>query len=274
MSSELKSLSRNSLYSTLDTLTKQKNETKSSSKALYNFMESISHEFHSSMSSLGVKNGSNNGGLGLQARHFEGKLGQRALTLIKGGIDTSISTNDLVERKNVMSKKEANRNKIIRLHGCKSKTKRKTLQEKTKSLCKDDLKHVRGTVMLSLHHLWQNYIQNLFQEYDISDPSKSDQKTLSSLLGTVEMIGALIKIQRCSNCSLKGKFGFIVGSTANTWRIAMMKKEVSSFDDDEIAKHCNQSSLKVILIPKQYTTLHLSILLKNKDMPIEMVISA
>lgn len=274
MSSELKSLSRNSLYSTLDTLTNQKNETKSSSKSLYNFMESISHEFHSSESSLGVKNGSNNGGLGLQARHFESKLGQRALTLIKGGIDTSISTNDLVERKNVMSKKEANRNKIIRLHGCKSKTKRKKLQEKTKSICKDNLKQVRGTIMLSLHHLWQTYIQNLFQQYDISDPSKSDQKTLSSLLGTVEMIGALIKIQRCSNYSLKGKFGFIVGSSANTWSIAMLKKEVLCFDDEEIAKYCNQSSLKVVLIPKHSTTLILSVSLKNKGMPIEMVLNA
>ncbi|GFH46107.1 predicted protein [Chaetoceros tenuissimus] len=270
MSSELKSFSRNSLYSTLDTLTNQKNETKSSSKSLYNFMESLSHEFHSSKSSLGVQNGSNNGGVGLQARHFESKLGQRALTLIKGGIDTSISTNDLVERKNVMSKKEANRNKIIRLHGCKSKTKRKKLQEKTKSLCRDDLKQVRGTVMLSLHHLWKSYIQNLFS----SDSSKTDQKTLSSLLGTVEMIGALIKIQRSSNHSLKGKFGFIVGSTANTWRIAMVKKEVSSFDDDEIPKYCNQSSLKVVLIPKQSTTLNLSIPLKNKGTPIEMVLNA
>jgi RNase P/RNase MRP subunit p29 len=265
-SSGLKTLSRNALYATLDTYVND-GSTKSSKvspnlkeKSLYAFMQAVSGEYHSSHTSLGLENGANNGGRGLKARNFEAKLGQRALTLIKGGVGTSIvkSTPDLVNSGISGKRKKELRNEIIRIPGSISRNKRRRCQIEV-GAHHTGRKNMDGTVLLGLHKMWEKYAKVLLQKCMCH--ISFDAEEASSLIATGELVGAFVKIKSSDSCkSHVGKEGYIVEITKNTWRIAVpLDKSLDVSDSNRAAK------VKVILLPKKGSSLVLHIQRSDDD---------
>eukprot|EP00979_Chaetoceros_neogracilis_P006887 scaffold1405_cov220-Chaetoceros_neogracile.AAC.2 len=263
-SSGLKTLSRNALYATLDTYLNDgsKNPKESPNlreKSLYTFMQGVSSDYHSSHTSLGLENGANNGGRGLKARHYEAKLGQRALTLIKGGIGTSIvkSTTDMVGSSNAAKWKKNNRNVIIRLPGSISGKKRKRCKNQVGA--HHSAGKLDGIVLLGLHKMWEKYIRILLQACLLSNPF--DAQEASSLIATAEIVGAFVKIKSSDSCkSHIGRQGYVVEITKNTWRIAVpVNGSIDVADSSKI------SIFKVIVVPKKQSSLAMRIRRNEED---------
>jgi len=264
-SSGLKTLSRNALYATLDTYVND-GSTKSSKiipnlkeKSLYAFMQAVSGEYHSSHTSLGLENGANNGGRGLKSRNFEAKLGQRALTLIKGGIGTSIvkSTADMVDSGNSGKRKKSLRNEIIRIPGSISRKKRRRCRNEVGA--HSTARKLDGTVLLGLHKMWEKYAKVLLQKCMCA--ISFDAEEASSLVATGELVGAFVKIKSSNSCkSHVGKQGYIVEITKNTWRIAIPSDKSLDISDSNKA-----AAFKIILLPKKGSSLVLYIQRSDED---------
>ena len=255
----LSSLSKNALYAPLSTYINEGggNSNNNTSihrnlkeKSLYSFLESISDEYHSSRTLLGVENG----GQGLKARQIEAKLGQRALTLIKGGIRTLVvkSTSDIDCHEKTVSKRKRG-NEIIRLFGSMSHTKRKKVG---KSFVGKPFS-IHGNVLVKLNRMWNEYVQNLLGKKKKAIDASSE---VASLLSTAELVGSLVRISRCKACqSYQGKCGFMVDVTKNTWRIAL-PKDGSSVEETKLEQISDEAMFKGVIIPKQGTSLLLTIL--------------
>lgn len=275
--STLTSLSKNALYAPLNTyLNGSKRDNLHSvgstlrEKSLYHFLETVSAEFHSPDSSLGIKNGESNGGMGISARQVEQKLSQRALTLIKGGIKTSLvkSTDELVDdtkgtandsmgnRTSIeTARKERSAKGLVRLHGSVSNRKRKRARKEMTSktivaqpTCPE--------ILHGLHQIWNKYIQNLLVD------SSNNSKEAISLLTSAELIGAIASVAKGRACrSYIGKIGFIVDITKNTWKLCVPKD--GSTSTTEGINTCKE--FKVIVVPKRGSTLLIKLPVKKGD---------
>lgn len=266
----LTSLSNNALYAPLNTYIGEGRSTTINSnlkeKSLYSFLESVSQEYHNSRRTLlGFENAAKNGGQGLKARHFETKLGQRALTLIKGGIRTEIakSTSDIHEAQNtlILERKRANRG-VVRLHGSLSRTKRK-------KVCKSAVgksSRIRAPILVGLNHMWNQYAQSLLSNAWMGKKKNVlDAAEAASLMATAELVGSHVEISKCKSCqSYVGRSGFIVDVTRNTWRIALpQQNETSVVDDTKHEEISNAATFKCVIIPKQGSCIVLKI--RHKD---------
>lgn len=274
----LTTLSKNALYAPLKTYVKDEGNSSGSSntsinrnlkeKSLYLFLESISDEYHSSRTLLGLENGAKTGAQGLKARHIEAKLGQRALTLIKGGIRTDVakSTSDLDCSSNEKSMlKRKRNNQIVRLHGSLSHAKRKKV---CKSNCATQGKTkftVMGRVLVGLNSMWNQYAQTLLSKSCLSKKQKSlDMSEAASLMSTAELVGSFVRISRCPSCqSNEGKSGFLVDMTKNTWRMAL-PKDGSTMDERSIKDITDTTMFKCVMIPKHGSCIVLCIPAKDE----------
>lgn len=252
-SSKLTSLSKNALYAPLNTYL---NGTKRDSnkavnanlreKALYAFIETISAEYHSPNTSLGLENGAHNGGLALNARQVEQKLSQRALTLIKGGISSSVvkSTSTMVDGDRMFDRarrREKNDNSLVRLNGSISNKKRKRARNEIANKVAVD----NPAVLFGLNQIWKRYMQVLLS-------NAANSKEILSLIASSDLTGAIASVVRCNACkSYRGKIGIIIDTSKNTWKIATPKH--SSKVTEEEMKACKE--FKVIVAPKRFSTL-------------------
>ena len=256
-SSALTALSKNALYAPLESSNSKKVSSNLGEKALYTFIETISAEYHSSNSSLGIQNGANNGGQGLKARHIEQKLAQRALTLIKGGIGTSIvkSTTEIVDGEGA-SKKRKGKCCVMRLGGSVSNKKRKRSRSESKTIVSTD-----GSILVGLNQIWNKYIKTLLEKRLSS--GSFDSIEIASLMSNAELIGAFVSVARSRSTSHAGKVGFVVNITKNTWKIAVVPKDGSK--DIEGMIKCK--NFKSIVVPKSNSTLVLKIPSSANDDP-------
>ena len=266
MSSELKSLSKAALYAPLNDYLK---ESKSSSnsvssklkeRALYSFIETVSGEYHSSNTSLGLKYGGNNGGQGLSSRQVENKLARRALCLIKGGIGTSISKSSLEIVDGASSGKKRNRESgWIRLCGSMSKRKRTKKLSKSNVVVPANNPDLDGSILFGLNKIWKKYIETLLGKRLL--PESFNSKEAASLVATAEMIGAFVSITESQSCrNYVGKSGIVIDVTRNTWKVAVPKDGLE--DLDNIVKCKN---LKVLIIPKRDSKLVIKIPTKEES---------
>jgi RNase P/RNase MRP subunit p29 len=264
-SSKLTSLSKNALYAPLNTYL---NETKRNSskavnanlreKALYSFIESVSSEYHSPDTSLGLENGANNGGLALNARQIEQKLSQRALTLIKGGINSSIvkSTSAMVDGDNLSAtrQRKSGSSGVVRLYGSVSNKKRKRSREEMTGIVSSS-----PEVLVGLNQIWNKYIEKLLS-------NSPNSKEILSLMTSAELTGAIASVARSQSCrSHIGKVGFIIDITKNTWKFSIPKD--GSKDTEGMIK-CKE--FKVIVVPKRDSTLVIKIPNSDKSSYVEI----
>ena len=288
----LASLSRNALYAPLIIYSKkQQQDTKKNvnvelqhinnnvrEKTLYNFLEKISVEYHSSTSLL-RKDGGNNGGLPLRFRQMENKMSQRALTLIGGGCGNTFakSTSAMVsvdegnnadEAVNSSSQKKRRRNKDFNLvQGSLSNKKRKKaiinqqkmLSQRNKNggveintKVKDDTK----VILVGLNEMWNKYINALLRQKEsrLDLQSSLRRQEIAALVSTAELIGAFVVIVSNST-SFTGKTGVVVDITKNTWRVACPVGKTKKESIKNIHAIHDDAKWKVLVVPKVSSSL-------------------
>jgi len=245
---------------------------------VYSFLQELSHEFYSptslvtnskyfQKSMLGQAN--HNKGQGKTKRvlyhgsqqavsknSFESKLVQRVLTLVGGGITTTLtpSTVDILKASSAAAATAAtghpgkrNRSGDIKhipstssfFPGYKSHRKRKRIQQQQEGPW--NLKHTihKNThlphVLHQLHEMWKEYFYTLIHQHSIALMNPNQNTTdmdgvtcrinrLSNLLSysSVELVGAHVRIIQCKACLNRiHQQGFVVLDTLNTWQLAI-----------------------------------------------------
>lgn len=231
-------------------------------KNLYSFLENISEEYHGGVTCLGLRYGGNNGGCSVRAKQMEQKIALRTLTLIKGGIGTSItkSTSELLQDgQNIATHtKRKNRRDLIWVEGSISNRKRKrsrrTLSSSVQSCdasSHPDLNQHSADILFGLNEIWNSYMSELFKmEMKVFDNNK-----IATLVSRAELVGASVEIVRSKSTTHAGKLGFIVDSSLNVWRIATPVNN----GNEELIRESAASEWKVITLPKRGTDIILKI---------------
>jgi RNase P/RNase MRP subunit p29 len=285
----LASLSRNALYAPLSIYSKkQQQDTKKNinvelqhinnnvrEKTLYNFLEKISVEYHSSTSLL-RKDGGNNGGLPLRFKQMENKMSQRALTLISGGCGNTfakstsvmVSVDNADEAVNTSSQKKRRRNKDFNLvQGSLSNKKRKKAiinqQKMLSQRNKNDgveintkVKHDTKVVLVGLNEMWNKYINALLRQKESRSELQSSlrRQEIAALVSTAELIGAFVVIVSNST-SFTGKTGVVVDITKNTWKVACPVGKTKKESIKNLHAIANDAKWKVLVVPKVSSSL-------------------
>lgn len=160
----------------------------------------------------------------LSSQAIEDRIRQRALTLVGGGINSSMSTTG----------KQAS-NKRHRRHEELSNRQRKKLlkqraQEKKQVLNNKEKDEKAFNTLLEVNQKWNIYVRKLAgitdmkKEEHVTDDDDSLRKTLSPRLAQVELVGAFVNIVECrAHKEWVGKEGLVVATTTNTWRLAIIK---------------------------------------------------
>mmetsp|Transcript_26462 Transcript_26462/g.39149 ORF Transcript_26462/g.39149 Transcript_26462/m.39149 type:complete len:258 (-) Transcript_26462:274-1047(-) len=201
-------LSKTGLYSPLSVISLDKNQSKKKNQyagkdgALLDFIFQIGKDYHRKAS---LRSGKNNGCKPISHSEVKDKISQRALTLIGGGINTSLS-------KGVHGKGKS--------FYCKS---RKAFRKKdeSKSVITIKLCKLKWDKILLLNQHWNFYMKSTLREKYLLDRTKS-LKFLQELEGSkIEWTGAEFFVVSClAHEEYTGSKGILIGYTKNTWIVA------------------------------------------------------
>mmetsp|Transcript_15974 Transcript_15974/g.24889 ORF Transcript_15974/g.24889 Transcript_15974/m.24889 type:complete len:241 (-) Transcript_15974:377-1099(-) len=195
------SLSKDLLYAPLKSRLQQ--QTASSTKKRKR--KSIEVEQQELVTFLQDASSATKPGSKLQKSVIENKLFQRALTLVGGGIGNGFGAE---------SSGKVGR-KIGRLLPVSNRKRRKAgvfLYNPKDGIC--DVSKLGPLIKL-----WSKYATDLLQG------CKSVAEASRRLSNDAELSGAMVKVLRCNSCaSFVGLEGVMVQTTANTWRIAQVRK--------------------------------------------------
>lgn len=197
----------------------------------------------------------------LSTQHVEERIRQRALTLVGGGINSSMSTAGKRKRRQQ------------RRHEELSNRQRKRIQAKAKQPLSSKTKHDDEKVFnlfLEVHQKWKTYVRKLAEVDDLLTSTESivltesSQKTISSRLAQAELVGAYIRITECrAHQAWIGKEGLIVGTTTNTWRVAIMNIS---------PENKQKQRPKVLVVPKQGSKLVFRLSMSDGSPPLCVVV--
>jgi len=117
--------------------------------------------------------------------------------------------------------------------------------------------------LFGLNKMWNTYIRLLLRDHIPLESKNFKPSEIASLLSSAELVGAFVNIRHCvSHASYCGMSGFIVDISANTWRVAVLPKNVAwEFGEDcmeDLKSKCGNKCWKVVTIPKRRSTLVLS----------------
>lgn len=247
--SELLSFSRNELYAPLSSYLSSTDELNSSTpqgknngktyfdvpsclseSKLYDWLETVSKTYHGHRASGK-----------LRKKQLDGKLMNRSLTLVGGGINNALPGASKCSK--VGLRKDKKQSRKYTMSGKKRKkfaTKQQTF--KTKSL---DKTQDTEKILQSLHESWNSYAKELISGCENIEES-------SSRLASAELGGSHVCISSCvHNPNLVGINGIILEETINTWTISQLKKTEASTSK----KKTIVTGIPLIRIPKQGTVL-------------------
>ena len=208
--------------------------------SLMSILHSISCDYHRNRA--GVNDAKNNGSRPLSLSDVEEKIRQRAVTLIGGGINTSIPVNKKAlrskkrrqrsweEKKDVLEKfassSEATTESgdvisfLQRLNAAwneyiwKLLSKDKTFNE-SQSVAEFSLKEIKGRLV----SLTRTGIGTKKKNHSSSGSTRREKE--GTVCRPFELIGSHIQIKSCnSHRAWIGRFGVVIGETKNTYRIA------------------------------------------------------
>mmetsp|Transcript_18664 Transcript_18664/g.28211 ORF Transcript_18664/g.28211 Transcript_18664/m.28211 type:complete len:257 (-) Transcript_18664:68-838(-) len=203
-----RTLSKTGLYSPLAIVNLDKNQSKKKNRsagkdgALIDFIFQIGKDYHRKAS---IRFGKNNGCKAVSHSEVKEKISQRALTLIGGGINTSIS-------------------KGIHKQGiklCYKSSKAITRKKKAKAVVNYSKKLTWDNVTL-MNHYWNLYIQDHLQEIQFPDRTNIIKILHELERSEIEWTGAEVHVISClSNRNYDGYTGILIQCTTNTWRVAV-----------------------------------------------------
>ena len=180
----------------------------------------------------------NNGSKSLSLQEVEERIKQRALTLVGGGINSSLSKQKpRQERRTSLSNRKRKR----------------ILQSRASTSSGAPKENDTFQRLLTINEKWNDYVRKLVHDVD-SCPLDSMERRLSSRLFNMELAGAFVRITECSaHKAWVGKEGIVLGTTANTWRLVV------------VAAGNHQRLRKVLVVPKRGSQLSFKVALKPNE---------
>ena len=187
--------------------------------------------------------GKNNGSKPLSQNEVNDRVRTKALTLVGGGINTSISGNaKKVKASSLLPQNQAANNK--RKRTCYVSK----LSGQLDSHTWDTLENVNKK--------WNEYVVRFLKEEGIDLGSKNVRllkRRISQAVSHTEIVGAFVSIVECrAHPHLVRKEGFLVGGTSNTWRLATLPMNTAMQKPD--TRLCT-----VLTVPKGGSVLALSV---------------
>jgi hypothetical protein len=225
-----KTLSKKGLYAPLSVYRDQEDSSSSKKRkvapslkdsALVDFLYTVGRD-HNRKATISV--GKNNGCKPLSQNEVSDRIRQRALTLIGGGINTSISG----------EKSKKNASKATGLYQTMSNRKRKLRQERQESVggSQQCPSTNTGDKLTEINRKWNDYVHGFLRDQGCDLQTKKGTRALTTMLTRylpeVGIVGSFINIAACkSNKHIVSKRGFMVGETAHTWRVAVLPRGTS-----------------------------------------------
>lgn len=257
-----KTLSRNEIYSPLEayeqtqvppssyiaslsSLPKSLHES-----SLVSFLQNSSFEYHRKQAK--AEDPKNNGSRPTSIADVEEKIRQRAVTVIGGGVTSSLPSNkDTQQRKRRQKRKRKTWEEM-----------EKILQDQNQTSGENSASKINSIQFLrQMNAFWNQYMSNILHlDGTLMEESKLSAIFVSSR-NDIELIGAHVRISQCSQKrSLKGRLGVLIGESSNTWQIAMdqrkggksSKKEQSK---SQVEEPLDQSGVDTLIVPKRGSTL-------------------
>ena len=196
--------------------------------ALVDFLVQVGKD-HNRKSNISV--GKNNGSRPLSHNDINDRIRMRSLTLVGGGINTSISSE--------LKKKKAS----LAIQQLTMKRKRMTRK-------KDTSNHVDVDTWAKLevvNSTWNAYVHRFLQHMQVNldySNTRASVNSLSLTLSRVELVGSFLAILKCeSHPHLVSYEGYLIGETLHTWRLATLRRHADK-------KKTDKSFCKVLTVPK------------------------
>ena len=228
--------------------------------ALIDFLFQVGKE-HNRKALMSV--GKNNGCKPVSQNEVNDRIRMRALTLIGGGINTSISGSGDQKRKRVSASVllPPQQQQYCNM----SNRKRKQICGKTKYVHKvagragtDSTTRMHSTwdTLEEVNSKWNDYVRRFLKDEGVDLKSMSNSmsanrsltNTLSRIMSRVELVGSFVEIVRCeSHPHLVSTEGFLIGETSQTWRLATLPRKV---EKDKPKPKPEKRICKVLTVPK------------------------
>ena len=206
--------------------------------SLATFLQNSSYDYHRYHAR--PSDPKNNGSRPLSLGDMSERIRQKAVTLIGGGINSSLPSS--TKKFSKLGKRRCRDWKDVE----------PVLRQHQKTSKVDTLRYLR-----QLNSYWNSYISSILM---VNGASEKDVMSLKSSFiaarNTVELVGAHVRIASCTQMKqLTGILGVLIGETRSTWKVAILKRSKHT------PKHRKevQSDVKFIFVPKEGSTLMLII---------------
>jgi RNase P/RNase MRP subunit p29 len=196
----------------------------------------------------------------LSTQVIDERIRQRALTLVGGGINSSMTSKQNSNNKRRSSRhyeELSNRQRKKRFQQIQAKDLNRTKQQEDEKVF---------DTLLKVNRKWNDYVRKLARVDQLllllqgEDPIK----IVSSRLAQLELVGAFVKLITCqAHKEWVGKEGMVVETTTNTWRLAIMK--VSD-------RQTQKQQPKVLVVPKKGSRLMFQLTIGEGRSPLCIVI--
>lgn len=217
-----KSLSKKGLYAPLSAYKNDTSSDSAKSKAPSSLRDSALIEFLVKVGQQRNRQGSltggkNNGGRPASQNEIDECIRQRALTLVGGGINASISV-------------PRDRQRISTLQVSKSSHSARRRKFQACDVAKEaSSSHNTWKTLQKTNQIWVGYVHKCLRD-DGMNSKPFDESALKAVFATlvtsVELVGAFVSIERCnSQRNLVSTRGYLVGETAATWKIAVLPRQ-------------------------------------------------
>lgn len=195
----------------------------------------------------------------MSAADISERIRQKAVTLVGGGINSSITSTTKSEATKLRKRRRQEWTDVESAlnYGIE------TTAENEKSPGGDDA--IR--FLLQLNSSWNKYISDLLKITEVSEDELTTVKSrFISARSKVELIGAHVRVATCNQKKhLVNSYGVIIGETKNTWKIVarevlkQSRKRAKPEDEDSQSDAKNGINCKVIVLPKRGSSLVLII---------------
>ena len=260
-----KTLSRNEIYSPLEayeqtqvppssyiaslsSLPKSLHES-----SLVSFLQNSSFEYHRKQAK--AEDPKNNGSRPTSIADVEEKIRQRAVTVIGGGVTSSLPSNKGTQQRKRRQKRKRKTWEEME----------KILQDQNQTTGENSASKINSIQFLrQMNTFWNQYMSNILHlDGTVMEESKLSAIFVSSR-NDIELSGAHVRISQCSQKrSLKGRLGVLIGESSNTWQIAMDQRKEKSFKREQsksqVEQPLDQSGVDTLIVPKRGSTLSIII---------------
>jgi RNase P/RNase MRP subunit p29 len=187
--------------------------------SLVGCLQKVSYDYHRKTAK--ASDPKNNGSRPASVADFDERIRQKAVTLIGGGINASVTS-----KKTMKSTTKS-----------RKRRKREWKDVEPLLLGHDDSKKKRSSIpfLQQLNVSWNEYIAKILQVNGNTDEASSIKSRVVTKRERLELVGAHVRVATCcQKKSFIGTSGILLGETKNTWHIARIRQPVIKRDKQQV----------------------------------------